>query len=254
MIQITLNESQLAILGKACHMYARIMGGQFAIGLEPVTMHMKFNEVEKARELIKQLEALPHGRQLLNEDAQVSFEAHVAIRHWLYQQLPSEEQARRSALVDAIPAGKIGGHEPLVIHRDAPVKTEKTKASKKRSLTPASKTKVQDEAPDLDLAPFHALASSLNGIYRQAASAYEPIVDDIIRSRSRDTQHIEHTLDHLLGFACDDACLVLFKKLCRYYWDIDPHATAAQVLAYREMWDEERLDKSAGEGDSKPGP
>ena len=243
MIQITLDETQLAILGKACHMYARIMGGQFAIGLEPVTMHMKFNEVEQARELIKQLESLPHGRQLLNEDAQVAFEAHVAIRHWHYRQSPAEEQARRSMFVDAHPAGKIGDHEPLAIRRDEPVKTEKTTASKKRSSTPASKTKVQNEAPDLDLAPFHALASSLSGLYRQAASAYEPIVDDIIRSRSRDTQHIEHTLDHLLGFACDASCLVLFKKLCRYYWDIDQNASAAHVLAYREMWDEESLDK-----------
>jgi hypothetical protein len=246
MIQITLDETQLAILGKACHMYARIMGGQFAIGLEPVTMHMKFNEVEQARELIKQLEALPHGRQLLNEDAQVAFEAHVAIRHWQYLQLPAEEQARRSAFVDAYPAGKIGDHDPLAIRRDEQIKTVKTvkaKAAKKRSATPATKSQATDEEPPLDLAPFHALASGLNGIYRQAASAYEPIVDDIIRSRSRDTQHIEHTLDHLLGFACNDSCLVLFKKLCRYYWDIDQNASAAHVLAYREMWDEESLDK-----------
>ena len=33
--------------------------------------------------------------------------------------------------------------------------------------------------------------------------------------------------------------LALFKTLCRYYWDIDPSATAAYVHAYREMWDPE---------------
>lgn len=60
-----------------------------------------------------------------------------------------------------------------------------------------------------------------------------------MRSRSRDTRHIEHTLDGLLGFCGYDPALLLYKKLCRHYWDIDPAATASYINAYRNMWDSE---------------
>lgn len=77
-------------------------------------------------------------------------------------------------------------------------------------------------------------AESLRDLQRQAAQQYQPVVDDILRTRSRDTEHIEHTLDRLLGFCGDEAVLQMYKKLCRHYWDIDPAATAYYVNAYRE--------------------
>lgn len=64
----------------------------------------------------------------------------------------------------------------------------------------------------------------------------------IIATRSRDARHIEHTLDHLLDFACHPDGLVLYKSLCRYYYTIDPAATADYVGFYREMWDSEETD------------
>jgi hypothetical protein len=64
-------------------------------------------------------------------------------------------------------------------------------------------------------------------------------VDEIIRARSQDVEHIERTLDHLLGFCGHPDALALFKRLCRYYWDIDPEATARQVVAYRDLFDEQ---------------
>ena len=82
-----------------------------------------------------------------------------------------------------------------------------------------------------------ALAGSLRDLERQAAQQYLPVVDDILRTRSRDTRHIEHTLDGLLDFCGHEPVLQLYKKLCRYYWDIDPAATADYVNAYREYWD-----------------
>jgi hypothetical protein len=81
------------------------------------------------------------------------------------------------------------------------------------------------------------LVESLQALNQQAVTEYAPIVENILRSRSRDTQHIEHTLDGLLGFCGSEPALVLFKKLCRHYWDIDPHATAWHINAYRELWD-----------------
>ena len=35
--------------------------------------------------------------------------------------------------------------------------------------------------------------------------------------------------------------LLLYKRLCRHYFDIDPRATAFYIDAYRKMWDEESL-------------
>jgi hypothetical protein len=92
---------------------------------------------------------------------------------------------------------------------------------------------------DDDFAPIFKLAEQIAVLQEQARSAYQPIVDDIIRSGCRDVHKIEHALDGLLSFAGSDTCLPLFRRLCRYYWDIDPVAAAEYVLAYREMWDSE---------------
>jgi hypothetical protein len=81
------------------------------------------------------------------------------------------------------------------------------------------------------------LAGSMVELQRQAAQQYQPVVDDILRTRSRDTEHIEHTLDRLLDFCGDGAVLRMYQKLCRHFWDIDPAATAYYVNAYREYWD-----------------
>jgi hypothetical protein len=90
---------------------------------------------------------------------------------------------------------------------------------------------------DDDLQTIRTLVGSMRDLQRQAAQQYLPVVDDIVRTRSRDTQHIEHTLDGLLDFCGHEPALQLYKKLCRHYWAIDPTATAAYVNAYREYWD-----------------
>ena len=84
---------------------------------------------------------------------------------------------------------------------------------------------------------IRTLAGSMRDLQRQAAQQYLPVVDDILRTRSRDTKHIEHTLDGLLDFCGHEPVLQLYKKLSRHYWDIDPAATADYVNAYREYWD-----------------
>lgn len=86
------------------------------------------------------------------------------------------------------------------------------------------------------------ISGSLSELYRRALVEYTPVVESIIRSKSRDIRHIEQTLDHLLDFSCDDEVLLLFKKLCRYYYTIDPVSTAEYVLAYRDLWDSDEPD------------
>jgi hypothetical protein len=90
---------------------------------------------------------------------------------------------------------------------------------------------------------LHKLVEGLQKLPKQAYSVYAPLVEDAIRNKSRDTQEIEHLLDGILDFCFDATMLALFKKLCRYYYFIDPVAAATQVYAYREMWDQKSLCK-----------
>ena len=94
---------------------------------------------------------------------------------------------------------------------------------------------------------FHDLAKSIVALQkeavRQTLSFYKLEVERIIDSKSKDTKVIEHTLDALCEVAFDNKVLLLFKKLCRYYYDINPVATVQQIQFYREMWDSEEEKK-----------
>ena len=86
---------------------------------------------------------------------------------------------------------------------------------------------------------INAIAGRMQALQRQAAQQYKPVVDDLVRTRSRDVKRIEHTLDGLLDFCGDESVLQMYKQLCRHYWEIDPAATAEYVNAYRKCWDNE---------------
>jgi hypothetical protein len=86
---------------------------------------------------------------------------------------------------------------------------------------------------------LHDLVNAMSATTRQAVAEYAPLVDAIVSGQSRDIRRIEHTLDGLLDFCFDPEALILFKKLCRHYYAIDPTATADHVRLYREMWDSE---------------
>jgi hypothetical protein len=65
------------------------------------------------------------------------------------------------------------------------------------------------------------LAKGLKNLARQAKSLYSVEVDAIINDKIRDSRHIEHCLDGMLGFCFDDEMLLLHKKLCRFRPAID---------------------------------
>lgn len=77
---------------------------------------------------------------------------------------------------------------------------------------------------------------------RDAVRQYSAEVEAILRTRNRDAHRIERCLDGMLDFCFDDGMLMLYKKLCRYYYEIDPEATVSYVHAYRMMWDEQMND------------
>lgn len=81
------------------------------------------------------------------------------------------------------------------------------------------------------------LVHSLRDLEQRAAQQYQPLLDDILRTGSRDAQYIERTLDGMLDFCGHEPVLQMYRQLCRHYWLIDPAATAFYVRAYRERWD-----------------
>ena len=81
------------------------------------------------------------------------------------------------------------------------------------------------------------LVDSMGELEQRAALQYRPVVDDILRTGSRDAQHIEHTLDGLLDFCGHEPVVLMYRQVCRHYWQLDPAATAFYINAYRERWD-----------------
>jgi hypothetical protein len=83
------------------------------------------------------------------------------------------------------------------------------------------------------------LINSASALARRTVTEYTPVVDSLIRANSKDSRHIEHTLDGLLGFCFDPEALpqLLCKKRCRHDCDFNPAAAAEYVRAYSEMCD-----------------
>jgi hypothetical protein len=87
------------------------------------------------------------------------------------------------------------------------------------------------------------LAATCDRLTRKAELLYAEAVNAVIEGQSRDSRSIERLLDGLLDFCFDAAILLLYRKLCRYYFGIDPNATVGYVNAYREMWDSEESEE-----------
>ncbi|MDP2653490.1 MAG: hypothetical protein Q8Q08_05595 [Candidatus Omnitrophota bacterium] len=87
------------------------------------------------------------------------------------------------------------------------------------------------------------LVKDTRRLARTAERQYSLEVEAILRTRSRDPARIEKCLDGMLDFCFHDGVLVLYKKLCRYYFDIDPEAVVSYVHAYRDIWDEPSVNK-----------
>ena len=79
---------------------------------------------------------------------------------------------------------------------------------------------------------------------RQALPEYSVLVEKIIVSKTTDQNRIEHTLDGILDFCFDADMLLLFKKLCRYYFTINTQTTSFYINTYREMWDNDSIESN----------
>lgn len=112
---------------------------------------------------------------------------------------------------------------------------------KKKKLVPQPKK--GDPEYDALIRDVSEIAKSIIALGETAAKAYEPIVNDLIDSRCKDHMEIQRTMDYLLDFGGNPAVLQLFKKLCRYYFPLDPAAASDYVGFYLEQWEPEKYKK-----------
>jgi len=75
-------------------------------------------------------------------------------------------------------------------------------------------------------------------LVKRALGIYSVKVSVLINSQTKNNEEIQHLLDGLLDFFFDDDFLLLFKKVCRYYYPINPQITVNYVYIYRDLWDE----------------
>jgi len=81
------------------------------------------------------------------------------------------------------------------------------------------------------------MIESIQPLIRQNLSLLTNQVDVLIKDRERDDDRIQRLLDSLLDYAgmCDEG-LILFKRLCRYYYGINPQVTAEYISIYHDLY------------------
>jgi len=83
------------------------------------------------------------------------------------------------------------------------------------------------------------LAQQLKTLSNQAIPLYTLKVEAIINNEITDHNQIELTFDYMLDFCYDDEMLLLYKKLARYYFTVNPQGTANYIHYYRERYEDE---------------
>ena len=108
---------------------------------------------------------------------------------------------------------------------------------------PVGKISPQSAEMDNLVRSISELAWSAQKLAQDAVWQYSAEVEAILKEQSRDSRRIERCLDGMLDFCFEDGMLVFYKKLCRYYFAIDPETAASYAQAYREMWDGKQSEK-----------
>ena len=84
------------------------------------------------------------------------------------------------------------------------------------------------------------LILKMKHIHDMAVVAYTPLVNDLC-SRKATQNEVEWMLDWLLMYAGDERMLLLYRRVCRAYWQIYPDTIAFHIMEYRKEYDPESL-------------
>ena len=81
------------------------------------------------------------------------------------------------------------------------------------------------------------LCKGLSNLWKQKYLLLEEDAENVIKNNITDSKVIENILDNLLDICEDEETLLLFRKVCRYYYTINPMATVDYINFYRKMYE-----------------
>ncbi len=84
------------------------------------------------------------------------------------------------------------------------------------------------------------IASHIRALNDMAVREYTPLVDYIC-SRVASKNEVERILDYLFDFAGNDKILLLYRRVCRHYFQVYPESIAWYIMEYRKEYDRESL-------------
>ncbi len=88
-----------------------------------------------------------------------------------------------------------------------------------------------------DLQDLHAIIERLQQLQSASVAAYEPLVDQLIAARCRDTAVLEQMIDRLGDVAGSRPGARLYRRFCQYVATVDLNLAAQAAASYREIWD-----------------
>ena len=89
---------------------------------------------------------------------------------------------------------------------------------------------------------LYDMCKSIIDLNKQRYVIIKDDIENIIRNNIKEDRYIQRTLDGMLDillFYENDDSLLTFRKLCKYYFNINPQATVDYINYYREQNDPE---------------
>lgn len=91
---------------------------------------------------------------------------------------------------------------------------------------------------------LYDMCKSIIELHKQRYVIVKSEIEKIIKDKVKDERYIQRKLDEMLDillFYENDDSLLLFRRLCKYYFSINPMVTAQYITYYREQNDSEGL-------------
>lgn len=85
-----------------------------------------------------------------------------------------------------------------------------------------------------------SITSGYQNIMKMAIREYTPLVKDICQ-RKASPNEVGHLLDYMFDFVGNNEMLLLYKQVCRCYFDKYPEMIAWHIMEYRKVYDRESL-------------
>ena len=89
---------------------------------------------------------------------------------------------------------------------------------------------------------LYDMCRNILDLHRQRFIILKNEIENIIENNIKDDIYIQRKLDELLDvllFYENDDTLLVFRKLCKYYFSINPQATVRYINFYKEQNDPE---------------